>query len=108
MKTNPRIYLSGPITGIEDYKEKFEQVETELGILGFGNVINPAHLDDVVLNGTYEEMMKTCMHLMDLANIVVMLPGWKKSIGCNREYGYALGKDMIVLDWSTRGKEWRV
>lgn len=108
MKTNPRIYLSGPITGVEDFANKFDLVETELGILGFDKVINPSRLEDVIKNSTYEEVMNIDIKLVDMCDLIVMLPGWKKSLGCNREYGYALGRGIPVVDWESRSKEWRV
>lgn len=103
-----RIYLSGPITDVENYKMEFEKVETELNILGFTKIVNPACLDDVITNGEYEEYMQVCLGLIDICDIVVMLPGWEKSIGANREKGYALGKDKFVFDWNTRSKAWRI
>lgn len=36
-------------------------------------------------------------HLIDMCGALYMLNGWEKSCGANREYGYALAKDMIIL-----------
>lgn len=102
-----RVYLSGPITGIENYKKDFESVEAELNKLGFEKVVNPSWLDVVITNGDYEEYMQGCLALIDLCDIVVMLPGWEKSAGANREMGYALGKDKLVVDWKNRSSAWR-
>lgn len=35
--------------------------------------------------------------LMDMCDTIYLLNSWKDSKGCNREYGYVLEKDMIVL-----------
>ena len=37
------IYIAGPITGVTDYKEKFDQAEHQLTELGH-KVLNPATL----------------------------------------------------------------
>lgn len=108
MKRKSRVYLSGPITGVENYKLDFEVVESELILLGFDKIINPANLDVVIREGDYEEYMKACLTLVDMSDIVIMLPGWEKSSGANREMGYALGADKIVIEWNKRGDEWNI
>ena len=108
MEISPRIYLSGAITGVQDYKRDFDSVESNLNDLGMDRIINPAWLDMVIEKGDYEEYMKACLNLVDMCDIVIMLPGWEKSAGANREMGYALGKGKVVIDWEKRGKEWRV
>lgn len=41
--------------------------------------------------------MRLDLHLMDLCEAVYMLKGWQESKGANREYGYALAKDKIII-----------
>lgn len=107
MEIKNRVYLSGPITGISTYKDDFDHVEAELEKIGCTNVINPAWLDLVIRNGDYEEYMSTCMHLLDMCDTVIMLPGWETSAGANREMGYALALGKHVFEWDKRGDEWR-
>ena len=107
MEIKPRIYLSGPITGVENYKQSFDQMEEQLKGIGYTRILNPAWLDMVITEGQYEEYMSACLNLIDICDIVVMLPGWEKSAGANREMGYALGKGKLVIDWEKRGEEWR-
>lgn len=45
----------------------------------------------------YEDYMKMALAMLDLCDAIYMLSDWEKSCGANREYGYALGKDMIIL-----------
>lgn len=98
IKVVQRIYLSGPITGIADYHQRFEKAKVELVAAGYKNIANPAELDGVINEGKYEEYMSLCMSLLDMCDVVVMLPGWKESFGANREYGYALAKNKMIFE----------
>lgn len=92
-----RVYISGPITGVEDYIEKFEEAEKELKENGY-KVVNPAKIDRVMPNDmTYEEHMEIDLKLIDICNAIYMLKGWDMSCGANREYGYALGLGKIIM-----------
>lgn len=98
IKVVQRIYLSGPITGIADYHQRFKKAKVELVAAGYKNIANPAELDGVINEGKYEEYMSLCMSLLDMCDVVVMLPGWKESFGANREYGYALAKNKLIFE----------
>ena len=98
IKVVQRIYLSGPITGIVDYHQRFEKAKVELVAAGYNNIANPAELDGVINEGKYDEYMSLCMSLLDMCDVVVMLPGWKESLGANREYGYALAKNKLIFE----------
>lgn len=41
--------------------------------------------------------MKMCFCMLDMCEAIYILKGWEKSCGSNREYGYALAKDMIIM-----------
>ena len=45
--------------------------------------------------------MSVAMDLLQMADAVVLLPGWEKSTGCNRELGYAMATDKLILDYAT-------
>lgn len=98
MKTNEVIYISGAISGTSDYMERFEKAEAFLKGKGY-KVINPAKvmcpLDGVL---GYEDMMDIDMMLIERADIIFMLKGWRESKGANREYGLAMGKEKIVIE----------
>ena len=91
-----RIYISGPITGVENFGFNFEKAERELQEEGH-EVINPTKVELLLPKGTYEEYMKIDMFLLDMCDTIYMLKGWEKSCGANREYGYAMAKDYIIL-----------
>lgn len=94
-----RIYLSGAITGVPNYKKDFEIIKLDLQSKGYKRIINPAELDEVIINGDYEEYMEICIKLIDMCDLVILIPGWEKSAGANREMGYALGKNIAVTTY---------
>lgn len=62
-------------------------------------VINPAELDQVlpVKEMGYEGIMRIDLEILATADYLVQLPGWEDSKGANRELGFALGADKIVV-----------
>ena len=92
-----RLYLSGPSTGVDDYFERFQRAVLALEEAGY-NVINPAPLYQVMPDdATYEESMRMCMELLSMADALVQLPGGEKSCGANRELGWAMASDLIII-----------
>ena len=92
-----RIYISGAITGTDDYMERFAKAEKELTENGY-SVVNPAMVNAQLPEDTsYEEYMKMCFCMLDMADAIFMISNWKTSCGASQEYGYALAKDMIIM-----------
>lgn len=92
-----RIYISGPVTGTDDYLERFSEKECELEKCGY-SVINPAAVGSMLPEDTaYEEYMGMSLTMLGMCGSIYMLKGWEKSCGANREYGYALAKGMAVI-----------
>ena len=92
-----RVYISGAITGTDDFMERFNKAEERLTKEGL-SVINPAHVNSYMPENTkYQEYMKEAFCLLDLCDGIYMMKGWEKSCGANREYGYALAKNMTVM-----------
>lgn len=91
-------YLSGPITGHKDYRRQFARAAAALKELGYV-VINPAEICQVLSVEAmgYEAIMRIDMELLATADYLVQLPGWENSKGANRELGFALGADKIVV-----------
>ena len=92
-----KIYISGAITGTDDYMERFAKAEKELIEKGY-SVVNPAKVNAQLSEDiTYEEYMKMCFCMLDMADAIFMISNWKTSCGASQEYGYALAKDMIII-----------
>ena len=92
------IYMSGPISNVMDYEEKFADAEL---------AIKERYPDYEVINPTMIKLPSTCTHkqymtidfmLLDLADAICMLDGWQCSKGACMEYGYATARDLLVLE----------
>ena len=92
-----KIYISGAITGTDNYMERFAKAEKELTEQGY-SVVNPAKVNaQLPEDTTYEEYMKMCFCMLDMCEAIYMLRCWKKSCGANRELGYAIAKKKTVF-----------
>lgn len=98
MDRNSKVYLSGPITGVVDYKERFKRVQRELWNQGFSWVVNPAeiiqHYPRALM--TYDQIMSQCYSMMSICDTILLLPGWRRSEGCKRELRYAEAHGMNI------------
>lgn len=92
-----KIYISGAITGTDDYMERFAKAEKELTEQGY-SVVNPAKVNAQLPEDTsYEEYMNMSFCMLDMCDSICMLKGLDKSCGANREYGYSLANDKIII-----------
>lgn len=94
-KRNRKIYISGKISGTDDYLERFDRAEKELSKQGY-EVINPAYEGTKLKDASYEDYMELSFQLLKDCDIIYMLKDWRTSPGANQEYGYALAKNMEI------------
>ena len=97
-----KVYISGPMEGMEDYLGNFREAEENLLKLGHV-VVNPARLDKVVKGYGIirEDYLELDLELLKCCDAIVMLDGWQQSRGCNREYGYAVGTKKKIIAYNT-------
>ena len=95
------VYLSGKITGNENYKQDFSVAEEYLNRLGY-IVVSPARLEELSSDKlSYEQYMRVCYSLIDISDIIFMVSGWQNSKGARAELIYAksLGKEVKYQDY---------
>ncbi len=92
------VYLSGPITGNENYEWEFKLVEATLAGR-FRHVINPAAVLKPVAYLDYTALMHMCLVMVSQADAIIMLPGWRASKGAQQELRLASHYGMQVLEY---------
>lgn len=103
-----RIYISGPIRGHEDYKERFADAAAAIKGAGY-TYINPALVSLVIPDESDDWYLDVDETLITICDAIVFLPGWENSLGCNREASaakfwglmrYDMATDTFEEDWS--------
>lgn len=98
-----RVYIAGPITGIERQAviDRFSHAERQLTLLGF-RAVNPArHLSCVRSDGdSWGFWMRRCIAELMTCNAIMMLDGWQASRGARLEHRIAseLGLAILTMD----------
>lgn len=92
-----KLYIAEPITGHPNYREKIRELAAHLGEWGY-TVLNHAMLPAGMTRTDY---MRICLSMVDTADAVVALHGWRDSGGARVEVAYAkyVGK-LVVVDAS--------
>jgi hypothetical protein len=102
MENGPVVYLSGPMSGLKDFGRKaFSEAETILKKRGY-RVLNPAWLPGGM---RYDQYMAISMSMLQQADIICLLPGWKKSKGANAEYALAKSLGLKKFFIETRNED---
>ena len=88
-----KVYISGKITGLFDYKEKFKKAEDKLINMGHA-VLNPA----IAPAGLkYDEYMHISYAMIDCSDCLYVLNNWKDSKGANLEIEYANKLNKLIF-----------
>jgi hypothetical protein len=77
-----KVYVSGPITGISDYRYRFYQAAKYLYEHGYAPILP---LQREVKGKQWRDYMKVAILRMLKCNAYYQLEGWHKSLGCNVE-----------------------
>lgn len=97
-----KVYISGPITGVEDYKEHFAAAELKLMEAGHipvnpTKLVNMDFLEEVWIQFKHDNWMGCVTQLLEHCDGIYFLKGWGKSRGCLEEYGMAWGMGMVIM-----------
>lgn len=92
-----KIYISGPITGTDDYMDRFAKMEEELKKEGW-IVVNPARVNaQLPEQTTHKEYMMTSLAMLEMCDAIVMQEEWETSKGCELEFEYAVEHKIAIL-----------
>ena len=92
-----RVYISGPITGIENGNfEAFAGAEASLYALGH-SVVNP-HALPHNHGKTWQDYMREDLRALLDCDAVFTLPGWQMSRGASIEVKLAKDLGMMIFD----------
>lgn len=94
-----KIYLAGKISGNDDYKEQFAELERRIYDIAeeYGReditVLNPATLPEGMSRSEY---MRICFQMIDISDCAFFLDGWIDSDGATLERDYCkyIGKTI--------------
>ncbi len=95
-----RIYISGPITGIDDYMNRFAQTENEL-VKHFKRceVVNPAALNSSMPQGSkWGDYMMIALQAMRTCDAILLMDDWETSRGARVEREMAIGMGMTLIE----------
>ena len=91
-----KVYLSGPITGIKNYKGLFLFAEEIVRMCDAARIFNPASQIPDSLG--YEQAMKRCVAALAEYDTIMLLPGWHISKGARLEHDIALACGINIID----------
>jgi len=94
-----KLYIAGPITGVDNHQVNFDKAATTLVERGF-EVANPCWLDDqgAACGWGWEDYMKATLTMMLACDGVALIEGWERSKGAALEIQVANGVGMPVHD----------
>lgn len=96
-----RVYISGPISGTDDFIQRFAEAERSLKEAGYTDIFNPTDAERFKAqppgSTTWEEYMGEDLRELVLCDTVYFLKGWQHSKGATLEHKVAehLGLQML-------------
>jgi len=105
------IYLSGPITGTNDFKERFAETEKKVRA-GFPQaiILNPVDFCAAIPDGSKHSVyMRKCLQVLSTASHIYFMQGWIDSRGCIMESEEAAvrGIQKLNIDFQFQGNLWK-
>ena len=106
-----RVYIAGPITGVENYEENFRKEERKLKEDGH-TVFNPAEIGkklEKMRAGekiSHEQYMSYLLPYLLQADAVCMIDGWENSEGARLEHDVAKATGKTFIKVKVCGRKW--
>jgi hypothetical protein len=80
-----KVYISGPMTGIEDFNYPAFHKAAALWRLMGAEVLNPADNFGGAVDLAYHKFMRADLEMLLQADAIALLPGWENSRGARYE-----------------------
>lgn len=105
-----KVFISGPITGVENYRKAFAERENALKEMGY-IVVNAVKVGDGLAQRLhrephYEEYMKETLSQLLECDCVSMLDGWEESKGASFEHQTAEIAGIPFVDIKMFSRKW--
>lgn len=98
MNTKDLIFISGPMTNDDNYKQKFINAEKYLKSLGYVNVINPAKIETTLPTGLeHDQYLSIDIAILSKCKHIYVLNGWKDSKGAVEEVAFAGQNEIDII-----------
>lgn len=92
-----KAYISGKVTGLNDYREKFAEAENMLK--EDYDILNPIKVVDTLPENTpYEDIMSIAFAMIDICDCIYVMDNWRESPGAIRELNYACSKAKRIIN----------
>lgn len=95
------IYISGPISGVDNFERVFHDAVTELIYRGYDltEIVNPAFNNFVCKAGllSWKQYMDIDLMWLSFCDQIYMLKGWENSRGARLEYEYAKANNYDIF-----------
>lgn len=91
------IYISGKITGTDDYLQRFERAEKHLNSMDIVDVINPAKVNSYLPELSYSQYIKISLCMLEMCDTVYMLKNWENSVGAKLEWEFAKANNYKIM-----------
>jgi len=97
VECKPVVFISGPLTGIENYnRDVFHHEASQLRHIGF-TVLNPSIFPDDLEHHQYLAMT---LVMLEQAAAIYLLDGWESSVGAKAEVIRARELNLMFLEQS--------
>lgn len=91
------IYISGKITGTDDYLHRFEAAENHLNNSDILDIINPAKVNSFLPELSYSQYIKMSLCMLEMCDTIYMLKGWEDSTGAKLEWEFAKANNYKIM-----------
>lgn len=92
------VFISGGMTNVPDFKNKFLNAENELIKMGYINIFNPAKFSESFPKEiSHDACMVIDLAVLSVCDKIYMLNGWEQSVGSKQEYEYAMINGISIM-----------